>query len=270
MSRDDHILFLLDPFLKKLDLNVESILTFNPSKSQVTALVINPRKKRFILKVVGEKSLVHSQNEQKFYLEYGNQLSFVPKMIQCGPNYLLMEYYDTLSLRSFLLSQPSEEDLDKVLLNLKNLITSFYKPESYYVDSQVRQTLECQYRNLLVSGPQGQTRLLLIDYLFKGFARITSPLAKLTLPEICGVSQPIHGDLHLNNILVEQRNLKLWIVDWENWCFGSSFEDIFYMSVMLEKILPKSKKIKVKEFLPEKTKKFYFCLRFAIGMNSKF
>jgi hypothetical protein len=104
-----------------------------------------------------------------------------------------------------------------------------------YIDDEAADAITGNYGRLLVSGQMHQKRTRLETFVAAAFRRVTAPAFRRLVPRFGRVhQQPIHGDLHLNNILVlSDRTIR--VIDWETTRDSSPLVDLTYLIPMLRK-----------------------------------
>jgi len=155
----------------------------------------------------------------------------MPDLIDYDENYLVIERINGETLRKSLLENNELLCCSKVIIEL---FDRKYKKSSEKLSWQlINQSFKRSYGNLICSGPEDASKLGLISvkirkvfiklsyaFLKKDFVKISK---KLALSED---AYYLHGDLHLNNIIVN--GSRYYLIDWETSYSGVRINDIIY------------------------------------------
>ena len=244
--------------IEKLKLKPIRSIFYHPIKRRKILLVTNSEKKLFVLKFEYPDSPKKFKNrfhkEIQFYLENRN-LGFLPNLVNYGNNFLLLEYFESVTLRKWLIKylqsskKKKEENIQnnfKILMKIfiEDLGKMFLIKQNTRKDpSNIQKQLLDNWTKFLLSGPMGSKRRKnedIIAILINISIRIPISILFKKLINKNYIIQDdkfnwlSHGDFHLNNILVESEGTTIKIVDWENINKSSSLVDLSYIYVMIQ------------------------------------
>jgi len=187
-------------------------------------------------------------NEVDFYQSYDG--CCVPEMIDCGDQYLILRYVESVTLLKWLDHYLSGRDTDvpgteftRLLAQLGQMLSGFYvNGDRECRTGAPAKSLAGRSNNLLGSGPHGTTRsnmeLCISRYMRRASTRLLGWTmrqfeARLRYGNHNAWSPYIHMDLHGNNIIVDKDN-GLYIIDFENTERGGIwFTDTAYLYAIL-------------------------------------
>ncbi len=222
----------------------EAHLMINPRKRQITALVRYPDGRRVVVKWA-DGDAPGLRREIEVY-RTAEKLGYLVAPVVTEENLLVLEYVPSVTLRRWLLDYLDGLEGDRVEGPFERLIDRYaalfeetYTASDFAFGERTRETLINQYSRLFSSGPQG-TALTPVE---RAVNRLRYHVAARRLRRAAppykdgkAHEKRIHGDLHLNNLLVtEDQTLKL--IDWENATFDSPFVDLIYSAVMVSGLL---------------------------------
>lgn len=218
----------LEKVLQENRLKFTQVIHSNLRKQQYVFLVHDDRQS-YMLKF-------HCEPDSGFHTEkrvYGTRESqYLVKCHKIGRNFILLDNFEGITLRHALRRR---SDVSKVV-PLKALFDSsrFFKDPCFRATpAEIRKALQGGLTRLLTSGPADVRELPLCH---RKLARIISRVSKsLSGPLFSFTSRrlsltatnQIHGDAHLNNVLVNESGQIKWI-DWENARAGSLSTDWLY------------------------------------------
>lgn len=195
-------------------LEIIKLLNNNPIKKTSTFITKLNNKKIFVKKNNSSKNLF--KRESNFLKN--NSSKFSPNLIYSSKKYLVLSHFEGLNLLNV---SKLNKKFDSLFFDfLKSFYFSKSKSEQFSSKLIVNQFFH-NYKRLLISSPKIGTSLSVFDlfqnkvlYLLSYFlvrTRVRKHISKNTF-----YSQTIHGDLHLNNIMINKSNSELKIVDFEN------------------------------------------------------
>lgn len=217
---------LLDNLSKK-KLQLEEIIFFNLRKKRFTILVSNSKGSRYILKwedisVIGKSFSLCK--EIAFYTKYENRFNFFPVLTDVDSNSIRMDYFDSITLREWLIDN-KVQDIQLFQKAINNIIIDLdllYKTEISGNNKEIN--FNKFIGKLMLSGPMNTKRtaieLTISRILNKLLGKLINPYFNLKYQQLFKAEKVknfslVHGDLHLNNVLInEQMDYK--IIDWEN------------------------------------------------------
>jgi hypothetical protein len=226
---------------------VKEILFSSERKQQVTALVEDADGALYVAKW---RSPEHDRDGERLDEEIaiyrdGPYPAFMPKSVVSEPGLLVVEYVASTTLREFLLArQPGADREDGVDVAVVNRLFDFFDQgygfSSFYLSRQTFDHLMRYLWKLTSSGPAG-TRKRPMERFFNRFL-VSLPVFLMKLfpinaPSVEQVPTRIHGDLHLNNILVDSTRREITIIDWETTLSESPLLDFLYCTAMLGALL---------------------------------
>lgn len=243
--------------LSKLKLDPIEIYFSNERKGRFTLLVKNIDSLQVLKwnKTHGfNEHFIKLNKEINFYRKNKNE-QFLPKLIYYENHFLLIEHFDSNNLRKWIIEYISSK---KKFENAKGINVEFKKViENYFValsslkklgiaskekKINIERYVTRYFSKLFKSGPMNTSRPPIEERLSRSYFFVFYPLLKkragkiekkinennLTLSK--GI---IHGDLHLNNILVQKEKADIKIIDWENISYNYTLFDLCYSFVML-------------------------------------
>lgn len=214
-------------------LAIDAILFENARKGQTTCRVLDRDGIPYVLKHRAV-DVVSLRQEIDFYRRFSPRW-FLPELVSFGSDFMLIRYYRSSTLRAFLLSRQDRERTLRVLESVLRFVSEFYDPSNYFIDDATRKALVSRFRKLLCSGQMHLQRSRVEERFFKILSKPTGwMLYRYIRRRRFGPGQAIHGDLHLNNILVMD-DLSIKVIDWENTCIGSPLVDLLYLFPMIHK-----------------------------------
>lgn len=208
----------------------------------------NPRKGRWTLKVRREMDGIllflkwcHPEtnsalqasfrHEQNYYCDFGRD-GFAPKLIDCHPQAILLDYIDAVTLRELLLEQATssknqnDRECGDILKTLTDLLARGHATRSGTSDfSHAAAWLAKFWRNLLLSGPMGTSRPRIEELAAKGIVFLFGERVRKKIHDYLENSyrgrdaaycKVMHGDLHCNNVLIDRAGGRVLFVDFEN------------------------------------------------------
>ena len=272
--------FLID-FLTKNNYLYEEILQYNQRKSTYV-LKVKQKDKYYLLKAYDENKTPQDIKE-KFIIEVefykkNKEINSIPKLIYFYENILILEYFESESLRNFLIESKNKEDLLKNLINnIKDFSNKIYRNEKEIVScnniiryiSAFCNSHPFQAKEIKISIIDKYLNIIINRLLVKKIKNITALCNNLKI----GFS---HNDFHYNNVLVVNNN-QIKFIDFENVQYEGCFEfDILALIVMIEVYLNEKEKILINDYLNElfnknkHIKKIYKIYKIAISINKKF
>ena len=233
--------------------------------------------------------------EKKFYQQNKNEI--YPEMIKSGKNYILLSYFNGISLREFLKNKNTieKEEFEKIKIGINKSIKLFHQ-EFLYDENEnnskiILNTLLDRLGNLATSGPRNtkcnwfESFIIRRSWNFK-INKISNFLVKEIKnwkdEEIKMMCKNGHFDLHSDNFMVSQNKIKMidfgnvrspgvWISD-ILYCYGTIF------ALINTEIIKDKLKIDLFEFIKnidpkfdkKSTKKLIDIFCFTADMNSRF
>jgi hypothetical protein len=230
--------------LESRRLRVERVLVASDTKQQVTALVADESQRPYVAKWrASERSDQNGgslQRELSVYRDNPNA-RYLPRAHVLDHDLLIVEYVPSCTLRQFLLarvvSAPSE--VGPVLARFFGFFQEAWGFERFYFSSATHAALFPFMKKLCLSGPRNTPRH---RHRLANAALVSAPLTWLratarTLQFEPAEPQRIHGDLHLDNVLVTDASHELKVIDWENSRSESPLLDFLYSTAMVHCLL---------------------------------
>jgi aminoglycoside phosphotransferase (APT) family kinase protein len=221
-------------------------LNFSTSKRQHTVLARVSGAAPVVLKMCypgGEQF----EREKAFYLARP-PLPFVPQATLVNGSVLALPYFSMPTLRHYadsLAAAPRGEATQRLShaadLLLRDLAQFLAAAELVPSPSEVERMVKT-LGNLLCSGPMGTRRSRAAEFLARKAWRLVRPAFQAALTGDFVHPEPArqswcHGDLHLNNILIDERAERLVWIDWGTSYRGMPWRDLMYSTAMLGAIL---------------------------------
>jgi len=246
-------------FLLTKEYTLKKVLFAHPNKKRQVLLVENNlNDEEYLLKwncVSNSKHLKKLQKEIEYYKDNCNN-EYLPLYISSGGNYLVLKYYrNACTIRdylfNYLFSIKKNEDetiTDEFKLRIHQFLSTLSEFQNSSKSSELNDSKakENDYFNkLLASVPNNNKKKKLDRFIIKVLyfihkKRITK--TKMMLQNEIAKTQKttVHGDMHLNNIIVTEHGIK--IIDWENNKIGTYYEDFFYSSSFILGLLSNHRK----------------------------
>jgi hypothetical protein len=237
--------------LESIEYEVEAVVSENPRKSRYNLRLTDDAGEPFFAKWSSESDKFHKSlmNEKRAYDR--GWVSHAPALLTCEGGLLIFKYENTIQLREYLhrvCCSTRESDLPSFSTVLSELVTVLR--ETYFDDgretrsidrSTVADSLVGNYQKLLTSGPQDSERSSIEYYLAASAGSATESRAWTRiyewLEQVELHTQRIHGDLHLDNVLVDKETGSILLVDWETARWGNELEDLTYCFAIIQQLL---------------------------------
>lgn len=234
--------------LTENNLRLQKILLSNHRKQQVTALVHNEKNALFIAKWRANGADNERENlgkEAQFYVDRPYP-EFIPCANNLVENLLLIEFIPSSTLRTFLVTLDigNPEAIERAASVIRDVFRFFreaYSYNTFHISAESYGLLPEYIQRLCCSGPSDSPRYpienRLNSVLSLAYKRKFRALAR-DLPVVEYSPVVIHGDLHLDNILVPSDGSAIKIIDWENVRKASPVLDFLYCTSMIRALLP--------------------------------
>lgn len=215
----------LKDLCEKFDYSFIEFLHQNFDKDTSVSKIKDNKTNQFsILKILGPNANDHVKtafsNEIEFY--NGNTSVYAPKMLFSGENFLIIEFFPSVSLREFIKSNFFKNNFNnnlfcELIQNISNVMDKFFKIENKIFvakNSQIQfisNTLFDRIGNLISSGPEFTESSKFEQFVIRQFFKFSSKKLKNIIEKIVEnlVSNDMmimnnmgHYDLHSENILV--------------------------------------------------------------------
>ena len=293
--------------LSSTNLSPLRILFKNPTKGTITVLVHKPDSRdRYVIKWCKKnaprETLQGFNKELSFYKKY-NERSYAPNLICAQERLLILEYIPGCTLREWLIRYVDRMHADDVSQSFRRLVDILLdKLEDLYLENlnsvhpriheqpdKLISYLVSIYGKLYSSGPMGTSRGKLESKISKHLGRIARRRVSHFIQDLLrhgGTSTAqglVHGDLHLNNMLITD-DYDMKIIDFSNYSVnGFPLVDLLYFTAMVGAILrahPKHKqyfKRQLSERLllklsgaAEYFERFLPIMELSVSINSRF
>lgn len=221
-------------------------LNFSTSKRQHTVLASLSGAEPMVLKM-GYPGGEQFEREKAFYLARP-PFPFVPEASLVNGCTLALPFFPMPTLRHYadaLAAEPGR-DAAGALWRIAGLflrdLAAFVAPADLVPSASELERMVKTLGNLLRSGPMGTRRSRAADALARRAWRLVMPAFRAALAADFVHPEPArqawcHGDLHLNNILVDERGARLVWIDWGTSYRGLPWRDLMYSTAMLAALL---------------------------------
>ena len=253
--------------LNNINYPVKEIFCFNERKQQITFKSFAEKFGEVVVKYSLKKTRTIS-NEIDFYVE-NHMKHYIPVLNDYGDNYFILKYYKSITLLNYLEKTVDKNEIKFILEKINEFIEDFYTVKPYHLNADVKKYLLGCFTKLLTSGQYGRTRYQLSQHIAGIVNKIARKLLMLSIKEKHGNIQTIHGDLHLNNILVTNNN-EILIIDWECTRRDSPLIDLMYLSAMINKKIRKCTDTYIPSSLACGPVLLRYSMNLAVLSNSKF
>ena len=218
----------LTRLLREKGLSHVEDLVVSPRKGQHTLLVRRADGELMVLKHRSPSSGVPFR-EPDVYV--GRETPHMPELLDSGPTHLLLAYHEGESLRRCLARGSLTEHVRGALVDMLIERRSTDGPARV---ADVRRALALSLIRLLSSGPRGVPvgsawRHASRRVLARTVPVVLGPKLQSAATRSVELGPPVHqhGDLHLDNILVEEGR-RVLVVDWEDSFVGTPICDWLY------------------------------------------
>lgn len=270
-------------FLEKNNYTNKEVLQYNQRK-ETYVLKIKKDDSCYLLKAYDRDKTPKDIREkfivEKVFYEKNIKIENLPKSIYFNDNILILEYFNSVSLRDYLIQNRNKQirikDLIKAIesfdhqLNRNNITTINYDNIFRYISS-------------FCSSHPFQAKDIQVSFIDKQLNRIINKLLIVNVKRLIKTSDFknlnggfSHNDFHYNNILVTDDN-KIKLIDFENIRYEGFFEfDILALIVMIEVYINNKEQIILDKFLEklfdknQLLKDIYKIYKIAISINKKF
>ena len=216
---------ILKDLCEKFGYSFIEFLHQNFDKDTSVSKIINNKTSQFsILKILGPNSnddvKIAFLNEIEFYKR--NSSLCAPKMLFSGENFLIIEFFPSVSLREFIESNFFQNNFDdnkfnELIENISNVLDQFFKIENQIFVAKENQiqlisnTLFDRIGNLISSGPEFTKSSKFEQFVIRQFFKFSSRKLKSNIEKIVInlISNDVmvmndigHYDLHSENVLV--------------------------------------------------------------------
>ena len=217
--------------IHSLNVSVEKVFIENIRKGTITLLVKTSKDEFNVLKIKTknspQKTHQEFEHEKKYYFDVENDLS--PSLIKAGDNFLLIEYIDSKTLRSKIVDLSRcdrlninilQDGITKIFKHYNSILTT--SNNQFYDVDKASSELMRLFIKLSDSGPFNTSRSLWNKNICYYQRKLTTRRVKEMISKIFSENKEIlvrgttHGDLHLDNIIVDKENDFLF-VDYANW-----------------------------------------------------
>lgn len=241
----------LEQLLNKYNVNTHKVLSTNPYKERWCLCGIDESGKEVFIKWNGTSNKIHFDklNFESYFYRVLSADNISPRYMYGENGFFILEYLrDSDTLRNFLLKSTNQ---NIIITALENTMDAYIKFSEIIADHRDMLTerkfndcfLEC-LASLLKSGP-ADSKFYRFESIFNKFIYL---YMKKYIPKvsISTKSAIIHGDYHLNNILIG-KDTRSYIIDLENFCIGYKEIELAYWYVQSWALL--SNKPKVQKYL---------------------
>jgi len=216
---------ILKDLCEKFDYSFIEFLHQNFDKDSSVSKIKNNKTNQFsILKILGPNANNNVKtafsNEIEFYKR--NSSLSAPKMLFSGENFLIIEFFPSVSLREFIESNFFQNNLNdntfsELIENISNVLDQFFKIENkIFVPKEnqiqfISDTLFDRIGNLISSGPEFTESSKFEQFVIRQFFKLSSRKLKNTIEKIVTnlisndtmiMNDIGHYDLHSENVLV--------------------------------------------------------------------
>ena len=279
----DNIPSFLEIFLKKNNYKLEQILHYN-NRKKTYVLKVKYNNFYFLLKAF-DKDKTPLDIKEKFIIEKefydkNKDISIIPKLLGFKDNILIFEYFESISLRDFLIKNDNKIEVIQNLINsIKLFDNNLYRAENNIInhDNIFR------YISSLCDSHPFQAQDIKINIIDKFLNKIINKFLLFKTNKIIDKLQVTnlrsafsHNDFHYNNILVSNNN-EIKFIDFENVKYKGFFEfDILFLIVVIKVYLSKDEINILDNYLNELFDKnnylieIYNIFEMAISINKKF
>jgi len=278
-----NIPIFLEVFLKENDYKLEQLLQYNYRK-KTYILKVKYKDVYYLLKAFDQdKTPVNIKEkftiEKEFY-EKNKSLSIMPKLVGYKDNILIFEYFESISLRDFLIKNNNKIE---VIQNLINSIKIFDGNVCRENNDIVNYNNIFRYISSLCNSHPFQAKDIKINIIDSFLNKIINKLLILKANKLIDKLKVVklkssfsHNDFHYNNILVSNNN-EIKFIDFENVKYKGFFEfDILFLIVIVRIYLNKDEIDILDDYLNELVNKNHYLMdiynifEIAISINKKF
>ena len=224
-------------------LRLERILVASDHKRQVTALVADTSERQYVAKwrASGFAESSGSLHQELCVYRDNPDAPYLPRVHLLDPRLLVVEHVPSSTLRQHLLtrlgSAPSE--VGPVLRRFLEFFQQAWGFERFYFSRATLTALFPYMKKLCLSGPRDSPRH---RHRLPNAALVRGPLVWIRAHASrfqfeAREPQRIHGDLHLDNVLVSDASGVMKVIDWENSHFESPLVDFLYSTAMVHCLL---------------------------------
>jgi len=279
----DNIPSFLEIFLKKNNYKLEQILHCN-NRKKTYVLKVKYNDSYFLLKAF-DKDKTPLDIKEKFIIEKefydkNKDLSIIPRLLGFKDNILIFEYFESISLRDFLIKNDNKIEIIQNLINsIKLFDNNLYRIEN----DNINYDNIFKYISSLSYSHPFQAQDIKINIIDKFLNKIINKFLLFKTNKIIDKLQVTnlrsafsHNDFHYNNILVSNNN-EIKFIDFENIKYKGFFEfDILFLLVIIKVYLSKDEIDILDNYLNELFDKnnylieIYNIFEMAISINKKF
>jgi hypothetical protein len=200
---------------------------------------------RSLLKWSGaENEHAEKLREEAAFYRTSDDSSYLPRYLSSGANFLEIEYVESTSLRHWLLNHDaSPGELQTLFAAYADILDSIARVEQRKdISEKDLNLLQGSLNKLLLSGPMDAAPTPANKELAESYRKELSVVTRAYIKDKLSSAQDklgqatIHGDFHLNNILVGPSG-RLIVVDWENRRIGANLNDALYSAAMFYQLL---------------------------------
>jgi thiamine kinase-like enzyme len=273
----------LKVFLEENNYKLEELLQYN-SRKKTYVLRVKYKATYYLLKAF-DKDKTSLDIKEKFIIEKefykkNKTLSNIPKLVSFQDNILVFEYFESISLRDFLINNDNKIEIIKNLINSIEIFDiNVYRENNDIVeyDNVFR------YISSLCNSHPFQVKDIKINFIDRILNKIINKFLILKAKKVFDKLETIklknafsHNDFHYNNILVSNSN-EIKFIDFENVMNKGFFEfDILFLIVIVELYLDRNEQEIIDNYLDEifdknfNLREIYIIFQMAISINEKF
>jgi serine/threonine protein kinase len=225
---------IIEKICDKNNLKILKTIHENPGKDSVVIHVKDSENIEKIIKICGDtasqKVKESFQNECEFYLKFRSM--FIPEYINSNSNYIILEYFNGITLREFIknnFGQENNSSIEQKIVNSISVIKWFHSlgngicTSMNYKKESIGETLFDRIGNLATSGPRNSKKIWIESFIIRrtwnlyvkklrfGISKLISLWEK---ENVSILSEFGHYDMHSENLLVNEESVK--IIDFGN------------------------------------------------------
>jgi serine/threonine protein kinase len=236
---------LLNYICKENNLKPLDILHENKRKDSAVICVVDLNHQKKILKICGNNASQTVKdafkNEIRFYDDFKSE--FIMNLSKSGENFLLIEFFDGVTIRDFIKKKSKLEhnDVERILKESQQIFEWFFHPQKNDIanlknDEVIVETLFDRIGNLATSGPKNTRKNGFESFLIRRAwnkskknlrKKISEYIKILKDNDVKLYSGMGHYDMHYDNLLINDQKIKL--IDFGNFKNpGIWISDILY------------------------------------------
>lgn len=203
-------------------MNLKKNIKFNKRKNIQTYLLETNKEKKFVKEDLSKNNFF--KNEYKFYQKY--ESTFLPKIFFNSPNKIEMEFLENFKIIK------KKKNINKDLTKLFNS----FKLKGKITKDEIFKEFNRNLKRLLISKPdnkksKNKTEIYINKFLYMLTITIIKLKFKKKFKKRYSVFR-IHSDLHQNNILIQNKKIK--VIDWEDNKKGFYLTDLVFLNSIIE------------------------------------